>query len=55
MGSRIYDFLTDSFLFDESLIREELRRVPDAEIQKELQRYREFWFQFSFDNAKRRT
>ena len=41
MGSRIYDFLSDSFLFQNHF----LESAGDAilsEVQKELQRYREF-------------
>jgi hypothetical protein len=42
MGSKTYDFLTDSFLFDESLIGEHFQSVSDSEILKELQSYRQF-------------
>jgi hypothetical protein len=42
MGSRTYDFLSESLLFDESLISDQFRTVPDDELRKELQRYREF-------------
>lgn len=42
MGSKVYDFLTESILFDDSLIREEFRTVPDSELLNELQRYRQF-------------
>lgn len=42
MGTKTFDFLTESFLFDDSLIRDRFQRVPDEEIQKELRRYREF-------------
>lgn len=42
MGSIVYDFLADSLLFDESLIADKYSRVPENEISKELQRYREF-------------
>jgi hypothetical protein len=42
MGSRLYDFLTDSFLFDNSLITDNFLSVSDNNVWKELQRYREF-------------
>jgi len=42
MGSRTFDFLTDSFLLDESLIRQGFRDISDDEIVGELKRYREF-------------
>lgn len=44
MGSKLYDFLTDSLLFNDSLIEERFASVAEAEIRKELRRYREFWF-----------
>ncbi len=43
MGSKLYDFLTESFLFDDSLIEEQFASVPEAEIRNELSRYREHW------------
>lgn len=43
MGSKVYDFLTDSFLFDESHIEEQFASIPEEEIRKELGRYREHW------------
>jgi hypothetical protein len=42
MGSRIYDFLADSFLFDDSLITDKFLCVSDNDVWKELQCYREF-------------
>src|SRR5260370_20691681 len=42
MGSRTFDFLSESFLFDESLIRERFSNIPDIEIVAELKRYRQF-------------
>lgn len=42
MGSKIYDFLADSFLFEDSLIGDEFRSVSDNDLSRELQRYREF-------------
>jgi hypothetical protein len=43
MGSKVYDFLTESFLFDESLIAEGFASVSEDEIREELRRYREYW------------
>ncbi|MEK6279174.1 MAG: hypothetical protein AABN95_02365 [Acidobacteriota bacterium] len=43
MGSKLYDFLTDSFLFDDSLIEEQFASITEKEIRIELRRYREFW------------
>lgn len=42
MGSRTFDFLTESFLFDDSLIRDQFREIPEGEIVTELKRYRQF-------------
>ena len=42
MGSRTFDFLTDSFLFRDDLIDEQFARTPLSEIERELERYREF-------------
>lgn len=42
MGSPSYDFLGHSFLFDEALVAESFRTVPDAELERELQGYREY-------------
>src|SRR5260221_5463133 len=44
MGSKIYDFLTESFLFDDSLIEEQCASIRETRIRKELCRYREHWF-----------
>lgn len=44
MGSKIYDFLTESVLFDDSLIEEQFASIPEGEIRQELGRYREHWF-----------
>jgi hypothetical protein len=44
MGSKLYDFLTESFLFDDSLIEEQFASMPEEEIRKELSHYREYWF-----------
>ena len=42
MGSILYDFLTESFLFDEDLVGEAFRQVPEAKLASELEHYREF-------------
>lgn len=42
MGSKVFDFLTESFLFDDSLIREQFKSIPEGELLKELRRYREY-------------
>lgn len=42
MGSPIYDFLTESLLFDDSLIEENFESASDGELRSELQNYREF-------------
>src|SRR5512142_1014676 len=42
MGSVLYDFLTESFLFDALLLAEDFRQVQESALQRELQRYREF-------------
>ena len=42
MGSKVFDFLGESFLFDDSLIRDQFSGLPEGEILKELERYREF-------------
>ncbi|HKR59490.1 MAG TPA: hypothetical protein VJS64_07125 [Pyrinomonadaceae bacterium] len=42
MGSRTFDFLTESFLLDDSLIHHEFSDISDSEIVGELKRYREF-------------
>jgi hypothetical protein len=43
MGSKLYDFLTESLLFDDSLIAEGFESVPEREIRNELRNYREYW------------
>jgi hypothetical protein len=42
MGTKVFDFLSDSFLFDDALIRDRFSGVTEGEILKELRRYREF-------------
>lgn len=42
MGSRLYNFLADSFLFDDSLIQDKFQSMPDSDVWTELQRYRQF-------------
>ncbi|MCI0489653.1 MAG: hypothetical protein L0229_23950 [Blastocatellia bacterium] len=42
MGSKIYDFLTESLLFDESLIQEQFSSVSEQDIRTALRDYREF-------------
>jgi hypothetical protein len=42
MGSHLFDFLTESFLFRQDLIAEEFAQTPVSEIEKELRSYREF-------------
>jgi hypothetical protein len=42
MGSKVYDYLSESLLFDDSLILDQFRSIPEDEILKELRRYREF-------------
>lgn len=42
MGSRTYDFLSESLLFDESLLADQFSNISENELQKELQKYREF-------------
>jgi hypothetical protein len=49
MGSRIFDFLADSFLFQDDLIDEQFARTPLSEIEGELERYREFCIQNQAD------
>ena len=44
MGSKLYDFLTESFLFDDSLIEEQFESMREEEIRKELSSYRDHWF-----------
>ena len=40
MSNVAFDFLTESFLFDEKYIEEGFRRVSDQELFLELQKYR---------------
>ena len=42
MGSRTYEFLADSLLFDESLIAAKFASISDQELEKELRRYYDF-------------
>lgn len=42
MGSKVFDFLTESFLFDDGRISDRFGSTPEADILKELRRYREF-------------
>ncbi|HEU5123207.1 MAG TPA: hypothetical protein VFW05_03990 [Verrucomicrobiae bacterium] len=42
MGSLLYDFLTDSFLFDQSARADSYSKWSDEELRKELTRYREY-------------
>lgn len=42
MGAKAFDFLSDSFLFDDALIRDRFSGITEAELLKELRRYREF-------------
>jgi hypothetical protein len=42
MGSRTFDFLTESLLFDSRLIAEDFRFIPTDELERELLSYREF-------------
>jgi hypothetical protein len=42
MGSVIYDFLTESILFDDNLISDKFRSVDEQGLLKSLENYREF-------------
>ncbi len=42
MGSITYDFLNESFLFDPSLVEEGYASVGEKELEKELQKYRDY-------------
>jgi hypothetical protein len=42
MGSQTFDFLTDSFLFQDDLIQSQFSTVTESEIKKEIARYRGF-------------
>jgi hypothetical protein len=42
MGSKTYEFLAESLLFDQSLIEEKFSSVTEQELEQELERYRVF-------------
>ncbi len=42
MGSLLYDYLGDSFLFDDQRIADDFRSITDADIKGELERYWQF-------------
>lgn len=42
MGTKAFDFLSESFLFDDARIRDRFASTPENEILNELRRYREF-------------
>lgn len=42
MGSKVYDYLSESLLFDDSLIHDQFSGIPERELLNELARYREF-------------
>jgi hypothetical protein len=42
MGSKTFDFLTESFLFKDNLIDNQYRQISEQEILNELNKYREF-------------
>jgi hypothetical protein len=42
VGSKVYDYLSESFLFDDSLIGEQFGSMSEGEILRELSCYREF-------------
>ncbi|MEL6440560.1 MAG: hypothetical protein AAFQ80_15035 [Cyanobacteria bacterium J06621_8] len=42
MGSQTFDFLTESLLFNNQLIENNFSDIPDKELQKELDDYRNF-------------
>jgi hypothetical protein len=42
MGSKTYEFLADSLLFDQSLIDEKFSSITERELEQELERYRVF-------------
>ncbi len=45
MGTRLFDFLTESFLFRDDLVDEQFAHTPIDELERELGRYREFCIQ----------
>ncbi|WP_158819904.1 hypothetical protein [Granulicella sp. S156] len=42
MGSRTYEFLAESLLFNQTLVAEEFESVSEQELEKELRRYYDF-------------
>jgi hypothetical protein len=42
MGSKLYDYLNESLLFDDSLIQDQFRSIPERKLLDELGRYRQF-------------
>src|ERR1041385_6047187 len=42
MGTKTYDFLTESFLFDDSLLADQFSTISTDELKKELRKYRDF-------------
>src|SRR5947208_2779731 len=42
MGSKTYDYLTESLLFDSSLIHDQFKSVSEEDLKRELRSYREF-------------
>lgn len=42
MGSKVFDFLSESLLFDDTRISDQFAGTPEDEILKEIRRYREF-------------
>lgn len=42
MGSKVFDFLSESFLFDDTRICDQFGSTPESEILKELRCYRYF-------------
>lgn len=49
MGSRIYDFLTESFLFEGKLLDETFASIPEGDLVRELHRYRDFVLKIQAD------
>lgn len=41
MGSIIYDFLNESFLFDKTLEEEDFASISEAQLKQELDKYRQ--------------
>jgi len=46
MGTVIFDFLVDSFLFKDSLFKSRYKNIPDKEILNELSKYRQFCIKY---------